>query len=147
MPRVGRASGEQDVQDLLRIRERPGATFRPDRLAVHLDLEATPVGGNQFETGDAALQFVEQEGRQTDGFRLVVSDRAVLDADVHGSAPTAVERAERAPDLVLVESGGDGVLGRVAIEGRGEDALQRVQEDQHDGAAEHAGDASEHGVE
>ena len=54
-----------------------------DGLTVDRDLEAAAARGHQLERRHALFQVLEQEGRQTDGLGLVISLRAVFEADLH----------------------------------------------------------------
>ena len=51
--------------------------FGVDQFAADAEFEASLVGGNQREGGDVLLVFDENLFRQTDGFGLVASGRAV----------------------------------------------------------------------
>jgi hypothetical protein len=57
--------------------------FRVDKFTVDGDLETSAAGGYQFEIFDLLLESAQQIARQTDGFRLVVSDGTVLQFDIH----------------------------------------------------------------
>lgn len=63
-----------------------GLELRIERLAIDGHFEATATGGHEFQGGRPLLEVFEQESRQTDGSRLVVSDGAVLDPDLHGAS-------------------------------------------------------------
>jgi hypothetical protein len=66
--------------------------LRVELLAVNYQLEAAPFGGNHDETTDRAFVPTQELGRQTDGFRLIVSKRAVFERDIHGSSPDPFRR-------------------------------------------------------
>ena len=55
-----------------------------DKFTVNANFEGTATGGNQLWTH--AGRFTNK-GRQTDGFRFVVSDRAIFDCDFRFHAP------------------------------------------------------------
>lgn len=65
------------------VGELSGGKLRVQQLAVNGDLEAAAIGWRQLQPGDLALERREQSLRQTDGLRLVVSQRAVTDVDIH----------------------------------------------------------------
>lgn len=50
-----------------------------DEVAVDRDFEPAAVGGDEFPTFDAGLEFFEQSLRHTDGAWGVVSNGAVFD--------------------------------------------------------------------
>jgi hypothetical protein len=56
------------------IGELPRLQLRIDQITIEGNLEAPPAGGDELELLDLLLVSREQIGRQTDGFRLVVSD-------------------------------------------------------------------------
>ena len=57
-----------------------------DQIAVDGQLEAAAPFGDQRQLFDLLLVRGQQLARQTDGLRLVVSHRAVLEFHVHGCA-------------------------------------------------------------
>lgn len=72
-------------------------------MAIDADLEATARRRDKLERLDALLEF-EKLFRQTDGVRLVVSDRAILDGNLKGHSalgweanPGAWRRQDRRP--------------------------------------------------
>ena len=69
--------GHQEVV----IRKLPRRLLRPHQPAVHRHLESAPGGRDEFQGGDLKLER-QQFRRQTDGVRLVVSSRAILDGDL-----------------------------------------------------------------
>src|SRR4051812_4189520 len=78
----------------LLVGELAGLQLRVDQFAVGAQLEAATARGNQLEILNLLLVSGEQFGRQTDGLRLVVSHRAVLEFQVHkGSSPSADTRS------------------------------------------------------
>jgi hypothetical protein len=79
----GLVAGE-DAADLARLREAARRELGEDERVVLLHLEAASIGRDQDQGLDVALESLEQLLRQTDGMRLVVSDRAVADLDLHG---------------------------------------------------------------
>jgi hypothetical protein len=56
--------------------------FRVQQLPIDADFEPAPVRGRQDERFDLRFEFLEQFGRQTDGARSIVSDRAINQVDV-----------------------------------------------------------------
>ena len=86
---------EHLVEDHPLVRELTCVELGVDLDAVDPDLEATPASGDELQRRGALFQVLEQDGRQTDGLGLVVSDRAVLDLDPHdtswplGASPNA----------------------------------------------------------
>jgi len=69
------------TQDFLRIGEFAGGLLGVDLGAVEADLEYPASGGNEFDRRDLLLE-TQKEFRQTDGFGLIVSHRAVLDGNL-----------------------------------------------------------------
>lgn len=67
--------------------ELAGAELRVDQFAVEADLEAPAAGRDQLQVVDLLLERGQELGRQTDGLRLVASDRAVRQLDVHAGPP------------------------------------------------------------
>ena len=67
------------------LRERTGGALRIDLLAVDEDLETTIVVRRKCERTNALFVFGEELLRQTDGFRLVTSRRAVFNANFHAN--------------------------------------------------------------
>jgi hypothetical protein len=65
------------------VRELAGLELRVDQLAIHGDLETSAGRRDQSETLDLRLESGQQLVRQTDGLRLVTSDRTILHFDVH----------------------------------------------------------------
>ena len=62
------------------IRPFAGIEFGVERFAIGADFEGAAAGWDQRERRDAIAEL-ENFSRQTDGFRRVVSDRAILDPD------------------------------------------------------------------
>src|SRR5882672_6849648 len=77
----------EDGADLAVLGEAAGTQLGEDELVVLLHFEAASIAGDQDEFGDVALVRLEQFLRQTDGTRLVISDRAVADLDLHARPP------------------------------------------------------------
>jgi hypothetical protein len=69
-------------EDLTRARMASEERLLEHWNAVLLDLEAA--AGRRDEGDVGARKGAPDLGRQTDGSRLVISDRAVLDRDAHG---------------------------------------------------------------
>src|SRR4051794_12655864 len=61
--------------------------LRVDQLVIDGDLEAASAGRNELETLNLLLVRTQQLARQTDGLRLVVSHRAILQLQVHDLPP------------------------------------------------------------
>jgi hypothetical protein len=57
--------------------------FRVDQLAVGGQLEASPASRDELQIADLLLVRREQLARQTDGLRLVVSHRTILQLEMH----------------------------------------------------------------
>ena len=57
-----------------------GGQFGMERVAIGADFKGAPAGWDQRERRDAIAEF-EGLSRQTDGFRRIVSNRAILDSD------------------------------------------------------------------
>ena len=77
--------------DLVGLREAPLLQLGEDQLAIDADLESSANGGNDGESGDVHFFFVEDLFRQTDGFGLVASGRAVDKFQLHGKPPDEME--------------------------------------------------------
>ena len=69
----------------LLVGELAGLEFRVEQFAVDGQFETTAAAGDQFHVLDVLFVLVQELARQTDGFRFVVSDRAVLEFYVHGN--------------------------------------------------------------
>ena len=69
------------LNDLVEIRPLAGVEFGMEQFAISANLESTAARGNQRERRDA-LAELKNFGRQTDGFRRVVSNDAVFDRDL-----------------------------------------------------------------
>lgn len=115
MPRrLGSGARPDGLEDLLGVGVAAGGLLRVDEVAVDGDLEDAAPRRDQRELLDGLLELPEQRGRQTDGPVRVPSDRAVLDADLHGllrarSAPGS--RPGRAGTmLVEMDAPGTGIL-------------------------------------
>ena len=70
------------------VGELAGFELRVDQLAVHLQLEAAPLGGDERQLRDLLLVLRQQLGRQTDGLWLIVSHRAIAQFQFHGRPPS-----------------------------------------------------------
>ena len=73
------------VDHRLLVGEFAGLQFRVDQVAVGAQLETAAAGRRQFEVAYLLFESAEQLARQTDGLRLIVSHRAVLEFQVHKS--------------------------------------------------------------
>jgi hypothetical protein len=71
------------LNDSVRLGELAGGDFRINLLSINADFEHTPTGGDQPQRSDPLFEL-EQFVRQTDGMRLVVSSRAILDGNFQG---------------------------------------------------------------
>jgi hypothetical protein len=80
----------------LLVRELASLQLRIDEVAIDGELEAAAGGGDQLQRLDLLLVRGQELGRQTDGLRLVVSHRAVLEFHVHACLPFIL------PGLLLV---------------------------------------------
>ena len=65
--------------------------FGEDQFSVDAEFKASFVRGNQREAGDVLLVFYENLFRQTDGFGLVASGRAVNQFQLHGDPPVGMD--------------------------------------------------------
>ena len=72
------------VEHHLLVRELAGLQLRVEQFAVDGQLETAAAAGNQFQVLDPLLVLGQELARQTDGFRLVASHRAILEFHVHG---------------------------------------------------------------
>jgi hypothetical protein len=79
--------GSDELDDLALLREAMERELREQEFPVHRHLERTAVRRHELQGPDLPLVVLEQFGRQTDGARLVVSDRAVTDLDFQASTP------------------------------------------------------------
>ncbi len=93
------------VEHLLLVGEAVGLEFGPDQLAVDTELEAAATAGDEFQVFDLLFECFEDFGRQTDGFRFVVSDSAVFERDVHGICPP-YHRVSDSPSAIYNILGG-----------------------------------------
>jgi hypothetical protein len=76
--------GPDGLQDPFLLWELPGLQLRIDEIPVDRQLEATPARRNQFQIADLLLESRQQLARQTDGLRLIVSNRTVFQFHLHG---------------------------------------------------------------
>ena len=60
-----------------------GFEFRVNQISIERDFETSAPRGDQFHVLDLLLESGQELARQTDGFRFVVSDRTVLELDIH----------------------------------------------------------------
>ena len=67
--------------------EAPLLDFGVDQLVIDADLKAALIGGNQCKPSDVFFVFDEKLFRQTDGFALVTSSRAVNQFQAHDCSP------------------------------------------------------------
>jgi len=88
------ASGEDgllvprhDGGHLAVLGEAPRLELREQEGVVLLDLEAAAVARDEDQLRDATLVLLEELFRQTDGSRLVVSNRAIGDLDLQRDPP------------------------------------------------------------
>jgi hypothetical protein len=72
--------GDQ-LGDFTRPRVAAGFRFFEDRSTIHQDLESSAARRNQLEFGGRVE--ISELSRQTGSSRLVVSNRAVFDSDIH----------------------------------------------------------------
>ena len=64
--------------------------FGEDQFSVDAEFKTSFVRGNQREAGDVLLVFYENLFRQTDGFALIASGRAVDQFQSHAKPPVVV---------------------------------------------------------
>jgi hypothetical protein len=83
-PRSVAASIAKQPYDFSRLRVALQLRLLEHRLPIAHDLEAAAARRNQLDLRLGKL--VSNLGRQTDGPRFVVSNRAVLDRDLHGGS-------------------------------------------------------------
>ena len=76
------------LDDLVEVRPVARIEFGMEKFAIGANLKGAAARGNQRERFDA-LAELKNFGRQTDGFRRVVSNNAVFDRDfgVHRRTP------------------------------------------------------------
>jgi hypothetical protein len=65
--------------------------FGIDQLLIHRDLKPPPAGGDQRERFDLRLKIVQQLNCQTGSPFGVVSDRTILNADLHRHSLSSVD--------------------------------------------------------
>jgi len=73
------------------VRELPRLELRVEEFAVDGQLETAAAFGDELHVFDALLVLAEKLARQTDGFRLVVSHRAVFEFDMHTWSPLSAK--------------------------------------------------------
>lgn len=73
------------------VGELPRGDFRVNRLAIDGQFETSSPGRFEFHSPDLLLVGAQNLLRQTDGFRLVVSSRAVTKMDLHDVIPSCSE--------------------------------------------------------
>jgi hypothetical protein len=83
----GRLCLRESLADLFHhgilLRKRSGVELGVHQVAIHDQLKATAAGRLQFEARDALFEFCKDLGRQTDGARLVISNRAIAKLYLH----------------------------------------------------------------
>jgi hypothetical protein len=67
--------------DFVEVGPFAGVDFGVEQFAIGADFESAAARGHERERRDPIAEF-ENLSRQTDGFRGVISDRAVFDPDV-----------------------------------------------------------------
>ena len=65
------------------VREFAGTQFRIDEFAVNCKFKRAPIGGFEFEAGNATFVFGKNLAGQTDRLRFVVSRRAIAKVNFH----------------------------------------------------------------
>jgi hypothetical protein len=80
-------AGADSVEDPLLLREVLRLELGVDQLAVQGDFKAAAASGDQLEVADFLLVGRQQLARQTEGLRLVVSHRAILEFHIHLLVP------------------------------------------------------------
>ena len=80
--------GSDGFQNPFLFGEFPSLQLRVNEIPVNGHLEATFAGRNQFQVADLLLVSRQQLARQTDGLRLIVSNRTILDLQVHNNLPS-----------------------------------------------------------
>lgn len=85
------------LDDLVEVRPVACIEFGMEQFAIGANLEGAAARGNQRERLDA-LAELKNFGRQTDGFRRVVSNNAVFDRyfGLHRQAPFRTNRIDAA---------------------------------------------------
>jgi hypothetical protein len=73
-----------DAQHAAFVGEFAGLQLGVDRLAIERDLKAAAAGGEELQTLDLLFIFRQDLACQTDSLRLVASNRAVTQLNVHG---------------------------------------------------------------
>ena len=74
----------EDGPNFFVLGEAVGFEFGENLGFVQEDLKAAVGKGLQLQIGHAVLELFQNSLRQTDGMRLVLSARAVLDSNLHG---------------------------------------------------------------
>jgi hypothetical protein len=80
--------GRHRIQDPLFLGELSGLKLGVDKVPVDRYLEATPARWNQLQIVYLLLVGRQQLARQTDGLRFVVSNRTILELQVHNQLPS-----------------------------------------------------------
>ena len=75
--------GGHRFQNPFLLRELSGFQLGINQVAIDRDLEATPARRNQFQIANLLLVRGQQLARQTDGLRLIVSNRTILKLQMH----------------------------------------------------------------
>jgi hypothetical protein len=73
-----------DAQHAAFVGEFAGLQLGVDQLAIERDLKAAAAGGEELQTLDLLFIFRQDLACQTDSLRLVASNRAVTQLNVHG---------------------------------------------------------------
>jgi hypothetical protein len=98
------------------VGELPRLQFRVDELSIDTDLESAPVGGDQAQLSDAPFDRSQDLVRQTDGLRLVVSNRAINEFQLHLDCPQIAENRRHGSKPAFGASGyGSGARARTQL--------------------------------
>jgi hypothetical protein len=92
-------TGADRVEDPLLVGELAGLEFGVEQFPVGGQFKAAASGRDQLQVANLFLIRAEQFARQTDGLRLVVSHRTVLQFQVHDVSPSVPLHFTR-PDMV-----------------------------------------------
>lgn len=80
--------------DLIEIREVAGLALGKDAFPINADFEHAATRGDEFDRSQPLFEF-EKFDRQTDGFRFVISGRAIFDREFRFHRGKNVVRARK----------------------------------------------------
>ncbi len=77
----------QEFDHILFVRKLAGFQLRVQQDAIRGEFEASTTRRDERETRNLLLERAQHEARQTDGLGFVVSNRAILEFELHGFSP------------------------------------------------------------